>query len=1572
MSTQLFARWHRRLAIQAVILFAVLTALAPLLPARAAPSRAVMSTSVEILAAEDAGAVKIVPTFNGGGSPYFVLNSRPGGDFDHSFVLFDLSALPADAVIDSAVVRLHVNASANALDIELGRVDGVWEEATLTWNNQPGVTWAGFVRNAPGPGAVEWPVKPLLEGWLAGTQPNYGIALRGVTPNTGGVRADTREGAIAPRLVVTYTVPADEGPRPDLGDAPDSTNHHSAPNTAYVAGGVLGNFPTVWDVPAGQAAGPRHANQTLEGWLGDYLSREVDADQGPDQDGPNNILRNAAGVISDVADKDRGDDGWRNRDVKFFDCRRTTLDVRVSKSATATRNFMYLNVWFDGNRDGDWADLAPCQATESAPAQAGYEWIVQNYVVDMTAIPAGGAHDFLVNTEKVSSGAEGLPHWLRFMLSEEPAVQSPLAGEGPGLPDGRGPHPTSALGVYRFGETEDVFQKPAPAGEDGTLELEKRVVTTSEPTEWIDYVTYEIRLRHAGGSQPVLAQIRDELPYPLIVYPTISGGAIEYVSVESPTGGAAPLQATLETRPPQGSNPPQQVVKWEGAIAPDAEVVLRFQVRVLALCAPNQQTMLFTNTAQARQAGAPVLTATDDFTAKCIGYNENNLDFEVEPITDTVDLDDQTRVPVRYSITNSHPFTLSLGFFQQPISRTVTTAAVTATPRFLGRVTLPPNAVTPAAFDLTMAALDAGFTLADDLINEVRLSFCVLPDERDVCPAAQQHPHLHGDLPPIPLPLRTNDLGDAPDSSNHFGVGMAAYPAVAARFPTIFDPATGLPQGPLHRAPRPFHLGQRVSLEVEADLGPDQDPLNNLAPAANDPDNDRADDGTNLTLWNLANCQTTTLPVRLFISPAAVAYFQQLGAPGYINIWVDSSRDGDWEDALACGNQPATEHIVIDAPVNVVALGAGVHTVNVATGLVPWTVTDRPAWVRITLSERPSNKTLTAGSLSYGDGRGYALPFKTGETEDYLYSPAGTQGYGPDVEVTLSARTERRTTQTGSVHGAAADKLGNFEIQLFKIEYGNRGAATANNALLEFQIPEKLRDLEIVLLRAPGVPPEQIEQFGGALRFTLPTLAPGDTDTIVLGWYGCITCTYAAFAGGEVRGSVTITATGDVDASNNQRSATAYALLSSPLIGAFMDYTDDALEDRVITGRAVTCRAEQTLRGSAEPNRIIAILIGLVQVGTTTSDANGEFSFNVTLPTGLHRISARYAQPGVNAAQATIVSPRDAASGQATGILVNDKLPYDPMSVTFTDRQGRTIAMPSLGYSFGATQTGTFLRSGETYTVGVDSCGGGLNQSYKITFEDVIISSLTDPDGDGRYTGSVVYNPAVQAATASAASMLQLVVGTGSTQQSFSSEVQPLPTAVVRSRANGQPLANASVAVLAAQALENAAAIFESVAANILGQANPTLTGADGSYGFVAPAGTYRLDVAQSGYQPYRSSDIIVESGALAVEAALAPVVVEATTHVVYMTVNGFEPATLSVPPGSVVEWVNLDLTAHGARHANAWDSGLLTTGGSFKAKFSGAGTFTYGDAANASVQGVIVVENRTTANTLFLPAVTR
>ncbi len=1562
------------------LLIALCTLIATVAPA--IPTQAAANTAQA--AAQTSSSVTLTPTDDARtqpGSPDtnfeegFLWVGHPNVHF--SLLKFDLSQLPADATIDSADLQLYFTGIYTGTnEVEVGRVDGNWDEATLTGSTAVTYTWSGQFQTVTSSGktdgsTVDWNVTPLVKAWHAGTVANDGLALRG---NGGELKAaHSKETGVAndrgPKLIINYTLPADDGqPHPDLGDAPDSSNHHPGQNnTAYRGTGVLGQFPTVWDMPAGQVAGPRHANKSMEGWLGNFLTSENEADQGPDQDTPrNNILRNSVtGNIADVADNDRGDDGWRNRTVKFFDCQRQTLDIRISKGANATRQAMYLNVWFDGNRDGDWGDLGQCQANEEEPAQARYEWIVQNYIVDMGVIPAGGAYDFSVLTEKVLNDTPILPHWMRFSLSEEPAVQ-PAAG---GLPDGRGPHPTSPLGAFQFGETEDLLQKPSPAGQDGQLVLQKRVITEESPVDYAGTVTYEIKLRHEGGSQPIQAQIRDELDYPLHLLPQVNGsGDIVYVNVNSVTGGAAPLQADLSYN--SASGPINQIVSWRGTLEPNAEIVLRFDVHIHPFCTANQQTETITNVAQARPKGGTSISAEATFAAKCPGYNPASIQIDPEPISDLIDLADLAQVQWRGTLRNNHAFPVTLGAVFEPngANTEAQSAAVTAPLglRLLDRITLAANETRLVNLDLRMETkFTDELSLADDVTIGGNLSFCFLEDESNSCPDAAAYPNLVVNAPPVLVLYRPRDLGDAPDSTNHAGVNMAAYAGVQANFPTVFDPATGVPEGPLHRYPRPFHLGQRVSLEAGADIGPDQDPLNNILPTANDPDNDRGDDGTNLALWNLNNCQTTNLPVQVAITPQAVNYFQNLGTPGYLNIWVDSNRDGDWADATQCGQQPAVEHVVIDFPINVVGLGAGLQLINVPTGLVPWPATDKPAWVRVTLSERPSNKTLTAGALNYGDGRGYPLPFKTGETEDYLYRPAEAGG-GPDLALHMTARTRKVTAEEPGLQAAAINKLGNFEIQDFKIDIENVGNAGVEGALLEFQIPEKLRGQKPSLLRAPGIPSGNISFSAGKVSMILPFMEQNSFIPIVMGWYGCITCTLAsnvAAAGidADYTGIATVTVDGDIDTSNNEVTATARGLLSSPIIGAFMDYTDDACMDRIISSRAVTNQTTVALRGKGEPNQIIAILIGLLKVAEVTSDANGNFQYTATLTDGIHEISAR-----------NVTSPRDPASGLATGrlkLLVNSALAYDPMSSCFVDSNGRSYSLPTLGSPFGALQVGSWIKTGETYKVFINTNGSDPNQALRVTFNDVVISSLVDPDLDGTYVGMATFPSGVQAASVNATGTIGVVVGTAGNQISYSSEITTASDGVISNGTSGQPVANATVNLLVAQDADDGSSYF--VAAS--NQNNPQVTVADGAYRYSAADGIYRIDVVADGYQPYRTATINAATSPLNRTIALSPAIAEAATQTVYMTANGFAPATVTVTPGTVIEFVNVDLAEHGIE-STGWDSGLLATGEGYKVKVDQAGTFTYSDSTDGFTQGRIVVDGTIApaAFGIYLPLIQR
>jgi hypothetical protein len=1472
-------------------------------PTSAAPALAAPVT-VDLPAVADARTQGGSPDVNFGSG--FLYVATLNGHL--SFVAFDLLALPANAVIEAARLELDaptLNDGPN--NVEVGRVDGAWAEDTLTWATQPAITWGGPLTNVVGPTLATWDVTPLVRSWHSGAGPNHGFALRG----DGGepLSFSSKEAGITPpTLVIRYTTPADEGVRSDLGDAPDSSNHHGQNNTAYVAGGVLGRFPTVWDVPDGQVAGPRHANATGEGILGQYLSREQDADVGNDQDGPNNIIRSAAGAIGDVADNDRGDDGWRNRNIRFFDCQQQTLAVRVSKAPGAARKRMYLNVWFDGNRDGDWADSSACQPPSGGPAQAGYEWIVQDYVIDMTAVPAGGFLDFAVDTERVANSTPGMPHWMRFTLSEARAVQPP----GGDYPDGRGPHPGSAQGSFLFGESEDVLQRPPPPGAPGTLELQKRVITGGEPVDNGGIVTYEIRLRHVGGTGPIQARLRDMVELPQHLLPHTNGsGDVMYVEVTSP-GGAAPLQADIA----YDSSPPgtRQVITWQGTLAPEAEVTLSFDVHVHPLCGALQQTEI---------------SAEADFAAKCPGYNASGIEVEPHPTQlDPLDLNDFRDLPLSYTLTNSHAFSVTLGLLQERVGG----AQTGATAPFQQTLTLGPGESREVELILGMEAEATDELAAPDVLTiESRLRYCFISDTDQSCPDPTAYPNLSGQGPPITVRVKPHDLGDAPDSSNHAGAAMAAYPGVPAGFPTVFDPATGLPQGPLHAHPRPLHLGQHVSLEAEADIGPDQDPDNNIEPAANQPNRDRFDDGSRLNP-PAANCQPSTAEVRVAITPAAWNWFKGQERPAYLNVWADSNRDGDWADGFACagpaGQQAnVVEHIVIDSPIDVAALGPGLHTISVTTGRVAWPaqLAQSPAWLRFTLSERVSNKTLAFQGISYGDGRGHNTPFKLGETEDHLLRPQG--GGAPDLAVALDGRIDR-----GRI--------------VYRIEVANQGTAGADGATLAITPPAGLGSVAPDLLRAPGIPATGVRQANGKISFALPSIQDGTSNTILLGWdLAGPTSAQAAPLAASYVASAQVALAGDSNGANNSASLTLERPRRQIILAA------RAAGGAAWGQRDSTCRAGVDLAGQAEPNAIIAILIGLVPAGTVTADASGDFSYRLDgLEAGRHHIQAMYNG---------VVSPRDPASGLATGLRldVDPSLPIDPLSLGFTDSKGRTYHPQTLGYSFGVTQTGILLRAGETYQVAVDSCVEGQRQSLKYLLEDALLSGLHDDDGDGRYTGSFTYNsPAARAAALAASGELRLDVTSGGTTRSFTSTLDTAAGRVVDA-ASGQPLTGAAVS-----ALTEAGGLWPAAA---LGAANPQTTGADGAYGLGAAGGTSRIAASRSAYQPYVSWDL--DGASLDRVIGLTPELAGTPDATVYITDSGFQPALLTVRPGALVEWVNLGLSDHTATGAG-WDSGALASGARYRARIGQADAYTYADAANELAAGAILVESLA----VYLPLVRR
>jgi plastocyanin len=206
------------------------------------------------------------------------------------------------------------------------------------------------------------------------------------------------------------------------------------------------------------------------------------------------------------------------------------------------------------------------------------------------------------------------------------------------------------------------------------------------------------------------------------------------------------------------------------------------------------------------------------------------------------------------------------------------------------------------------------------------------------------------------------------------------------------------------------------------------------------------------------------------------------------------------------------------------------------------------------------------------------------------------------------------------------------------------------------------------------------------------------------------------------------------------------------------------------------------------------------------------------------------------------------------------------------------------------------------------------------------------------------------------------------------SEVLIDPDGVVYDINTGAPL-SAAQAVCMVQSNGNEGATDGSAvsdnysvwpAANF-GQLNPQTTKSDGYFSFFTPAGTYRLDVNKSGYQPYRSPNLQVVSTPVRHDVPLTPNIIEKPKVTITINENGFEPAMVRVAPGTAIAFVNADTRDHSAQgklkssaqaiETGGFNSGMLGPNQSHVVKLSEVGTYLFNDSANPEASGTIVVE---------------
>jgi hypothetical protein len=149
---------------------------------------------------------------------------RMYGDVSRILIQFDdVNSIHPDTVIVSASLELYQlgtyysGSQAHDFTTTAHRITTPWDINTATWNNPPHFQVNPLESECPVvAGAVtwlSWDITNLVQDWVSGSHPNYGVLLRKTNEGSGSTSIlccssrYTDNSALRPRLVLTYYVP---------------------------------------------------------------------------------------------------------------------------------------------------------------------------------------------------------------------------------------------------------------------------------------------------------------------------------------------------------------------------------------------------------------------------------------------------------------------------------------------------------------------------------------------------------------------------------------------------------------------------------------------------------------------------------------------------------------------------------------------------------------------------------------------------------------------------------------------------------------------------------------------------------------------------------------------------------------------------------------------------------------------------------------------------------------------------------------------------------------------------------------------------------------------------------------------------------------------------------------------------------------------------------------------------------------------------------------------------------------------------------------------------------------------
>jgi hypothetical protein len=179
-------------------------------PPRADPSG--LTTSVSLDAQSDSwiNADWVATNYGADKELWVGMYGQAGKAYERRTLLwFDVSALPAGALVDAAELELYQTAAYDTkyLDVWPLRIVDYWEEMAVTWSTQPPATSDGDPAQSLDmtAGTKSWSVTGIVQSWRGGAK-NYGILLQG-DGKTLGTRVFSSRESSPGRLIITYHVP---------------------------------------------------------------------------------------------------------------------------------------------------------------------------------------------------------------------------------------------------------------------------------------------------------------------------------------------------------------------------------------------------------------------------------------------------------------------------------------------------------------------------------------------------------------------------------------------------------------------------------------------------------------------------------------------------------------------------------------------------------------------------------------------------------------------------------------------------------------------------------------------------------------------------------------------------------------------------------------------------------------------------------------------------------------------------------------------------------------------------------------------------------------------------------------------------------------------------------------------------------------------------------------------------------------------------------------------------------------------------------------------------------------------